>query len=431
MTAATREIVPATAARLNKGIPAQAVILCGGMGTRLGNLTRDCPKPLLPVAGSPFLDLLIDDLVRQGAQDILLLAANLAEQVEDFAARTNRRLAAGTTDPEVPRVRVTRETRPAGTSGALWQARALLAPRFLLLNGDSWFDILLADLTRLHQGHPGCLGALALRRAPDGSRFGCVDLVGSRLRAFSDRGSPGREAIINGGVYCFSDAIADHLLPEGSLEQEVLPRLARAGKLAGSVFDDAFLDIGVPEDYARAQSFVPAHRRRPAIVFDRDGVLNLDHGHVGTPERFTWMPTAREAVRRVNAAGWFAFVATNQAGIGKGRYTQDDYLALRRHIYADLAEIGAHIDDERFCATHPNAVLPALAGESSRRKPGPGMLEELRDRWPVDWAASVMIGDRQSDMEAARAADLSGRLFDGATSDKSLLEHVDEILARY
>ncbi|WP_373355957.1 HAD-IIIA family hydrolase [Pseudoroseicyclus sp. CXY001] len=414
---------------MTKGIPAQALVLCGGMGSRLGALTRDCPKPLLPVAGTPFLELLIDELVRQGARDILLLAANLADQVEAFAEGCNRRLAAGTADPEPPRIRVAREAAPRGTSGALWQARELLEERFLLLNGDSWFDILLADLSRLQAEEEGCLGALALRQVPDGGRFGAVRLAGRRLAGFAERGTPGAPALINGGVYVFTRGIADHLVPEGSLEEDVLPGLAAAGRLAGRAFEGGFIDIGIPEDYARAQEVIPARRRRRAIVFDRDGVLNVDHGHVGTVDRFEWMPGAREALRAVNEAGWFAFVATNQAGIGRGLYSEGDYLALRHHMNAELAELGAHIDDERYCPTHPDAVVAELKGPSPRRKPAPGMLLELRDRWPVDWAASTMIGDRETDMQAARAAGLAGRLFPGPSPHDTLLEHVHDILA--
>ncbi|OLS53053.1 HAD-IIIA family hydrolase [Rhodovulum sulfidophilum] len=400
---------------LTAPLPRQAAILCGGLGTRLGPLTAQCPKPLLPVGDMPFLSVLIAELARQGIERVLLLAAFEADRIEDFARDLPGRL------PRPVGIEVAREARPAGTSGALWQARDRLEDRFLMLNGDSWFDILLADLAAAQAARPGLLGALALRRVPEADRYGTVRLEDGLLRAFEPRGA-GRgaktgPALINGGVYCFSRGIVEHLVEDGSLEAEVLPRLAADGRLAGIERAGFFLDIGVPGDFEAAQSLVPAQRRRPAIVFDRDGVLNLDHGHVGHPDRLDWTEGAIAAVRRVNEAGWYAFVATNQAGIAKGYYSEADYLALRAQMYRDLAAAGAHIDDERHCPTHPDGTVPALAVSSDRRKPGPGMLLELKARWPVDWSRSAMIGDKDSDMRAAAAAGLDGILFTGGNLD--------------
>jgi dTDP-glucose pyrophosphorylase len=118
----------------------QAAILCGGLGTRLGQLTTATPKPLLPVGERPFLDILLDDLGQAGVTRILLLAGFMAERIADYAAATPMKKRFGLT------VDVAAEPSPAGTGGALWHARDRLDERFFLLNGDSWFDIPLADL---------------------------------------------------------------------------------------------------------------------------------------------------------------------------------------------------------------------------------------------------------------------------------------------
>src|SRR4051812_9510055 len=111
----------------------QCAILCGGLGTRLGELTRATPKPLLPIADRPFLDILIGELGRQGFREVLLLAGAGADQIRQYAANSPvaARFGMG--------VDVAVDPAPAGTGGALWHARDLLAPSFYLLNGDSWF----------------------------------------------------------------------------------------------------------------------------------------------------------------------------------------------------------------------------------------------------------------------------------------------------
>lgn len=164
--------------------------------------------------------------------------------------------------------------------------------------------------------------------------------------------------------------------------------------------------------------------RRGAVFFDRDGVLNLDAGFVHRPDQVRWVEGAARAVRRANAAGLLAFVVTNQSGVARGLYGEDDVRALHRWMAAELAREGARIDDWRFCPHHPD-VGPACRC----RKPLPGMLEELIAAHGVDPALSLMIGDRESDMQAAAAAGVRGVLFTGADAGEDLDAAVARALA--
>lgn len=229
------------------------VFLVGGRGTRLSSLTTDTPKPLLPVGGRPFLDYLLDRAVCFGASEILLLAGHLAEKV--VASYHNRPWNG------VP-VRCHVEAEPMGTAGALRQASARLPARWVLMNGDTLFDV---DPARLDQPGDDWQVSMALRRLDDTGRSGTVTLKDGRVGEFHERGTGG-PGLVNAGVYVMRREILDVIPPDRpcSLEAEIFPALAKSGRIRGTVLDGYFIDIGVPEDYFRAQREVPG-RALPSV----------------------------------------------------------------------------------------------------------------------------------------------------------------------
>lgn len=150
---------------------------------------------------------------------------------------------------------------------------------------------------------------------------------------------------------------------------------------------------------------------RPAAFLDRDGVLNVDHGYVHRREDWQWMPGAREAVKLFNDAGWWVFIVTNQSGIARGMYTEEQMHALHARMAEDLTAVGAHVDAVAWCPHHPAGIVSPFAGDCDCRKPRPGMLLRLMAEWPVDIARSVLIGDKPRDLDAARAAGVAGHLY--------------------
>jgi D-glycero-D-manno-heptose 1,7-bisphosphate phosphatase len=256
---------------------------------------------------------------------------------------------------------------------------------------------------------------MVLRRLEDTGRYGVVEADGDLVRAFRERPDAGAPApgLINAGVYLFDRRVLDHVAPVCSLERDVMPGLAARGALRGTGADGYFVDIGIPEDLARARRDLPARLHRRALFLDRDGVLNRDHGYVGTRERFEWIPGAIEAVRLAVNAGWHVFVVTNQSGVARGHYDEAAVQALMHWVAGELRAAGGTIDDWRYCPTHPEATVAEYRRESDWRKPGPGMLLDLIQAWELDPAQAIMIGDTESDMQAAAAAGIRGVRFHG------------------
>jgi len=169
-----------------------------------------------------------------------------------------------------------------------------------------------------------------------------------------------------------------------------------------------------------------ARHRRAAAFFDRDGVINIDHGYIDGPDRFELVEGAAAALRACREAGLLVFVVTNQSGIARGLFDEAALALLHAHMRQVLASQGAAIDDIRYCPHHADGTVAEYRRACDWRKPGPGMILDLVEQWPVDPARSFLVGDKDSDIEAAAAAGIAGFKFAGG----DLLAFVRPILER-
>jgi NDP-sugar pyrophosphorylase family protein len=228
----------------------KAVMLVGGLGTRLRSVVPSAPKVLASIGEKPFLELLVRQLRSQGIRQLVMCTGYLADQVESTFG-----------DGRIWDVSIeySKEEMPLGTAGAVKLAGRYLAdvPEFLVLNGDSFLEFDLRSLMAFHRRHDGAVATLAVLRVENASRYGTVDAdANGRVTGFAEKS--GREApgLVNGGIYVFNHSVLQHI-PEGqvSLERDVFPRLLDQGVYAQEQHGK-FIDIGTPADYARAQELL-------------------------------------------------------------------------------------------------------------------------------------------------------------------------------
>ncbi len=222
----------------------EAIVLAGGFGTRLKQVVPDLPKPMAPVAGRPFLEILLSTLARKGFTRVVLSLGFMAEKIIEHFGESYLGM------DLVHEV----ESQPLGTGGAIRAAMARCATdHVFIFNGDTYLDIEVDELERLWQSghHP----VIVVREVPDTARFGRVEMYDGRINAFLEKGVSG-SGLINAGCYVLpKEALDDFSLGQPfSIETEFFIKYLQRIRFDGFITHGRFIDIGVPEDYVLAQT---------------------------------------------------------------------------------------------------------------------------------------------------------------------------------
>ncbi len=371
----------------------EAIVLAGGFGTRLAHVVPDVCKPMAPVVGRPFLRFILDQLDEARFDRAVVADGYRREQIEEFFGGVYRGL----------QVAYSPEGEPLFTGGAVKQALAKCENDWVfVLNGDTWLDVDFAAMEAVAAEAPDAVKAvIAVKRMRDFERYGTVDVdAEGRITAFHEK-KPCADGLINAGVYLLRHGALDAMPKKFSLENDFFEKVVAEGALMSCECVGGFIDIGVPEDYELAQTMLaPLARSWKLAMFDRDGTINVDTGHLFEPEKLELIPeTVAEMARYAADPDYKVVVVTNQAGIAKGLYTEGDMRDLHRHMEDELEKLGARVDAWYFCPHHPD-----FTGACACRKPAPGMLLAAMRDFDADAANCVMYGDRPSDEAAAEAA---------------------------
>lgn len=363
-------------------ITTQAVILCGGRGTRLRPLTDTLPKPLAPAGGAPFLAHLLRQLHRNGYRDILLLTGYLGHLIEaEFGDGSRLGL------------RMVYQQGPEEweTAFRLQNAKDLLQDHFLLLYGDNYanFQHPKLEAVFLEHGRMGCVTVFPRQNRANVA----LDPSGAVTVYDSSRSADG----LNGveiGYGLFSKGVFSHFSGENESFSRVLSRLARAHQLCGYRQEHPYYSVSDPERLRLTDAFLAPKK---TLLIDRDGTINrkMPRGeYVHDWTQFAFIPENVEAMERLAAAGWNFVLISNQAGVGRGVLTESQVWELDRRMVAALAERQIQILKSYYCFHHWNEGCLC-------RKPEPGLLLQASREHLIPLETTWYIGDDLRDCTAA------------------------------
>lgn len=396
----------------------EAIILAGGLGTRLREAVPDLPKCMAPVAGRPFLSYVVDALRMQGIHHFIFSLGYKAEAIEDYLKE------------HYPTLDYTLalEEEPLGTGGAIQLAlQSARTNEVLIANGDTLFKVDVQAMAGFLQAKDAeCL--LALKPMSHFDRYGVVELDREgRITSFREK-QYYAEGLINGGIYLVNkQKFLIRAFPDKfSFEKDYLEPFFSQGAFYGLAQDGYFIDIGIPEDYNRAQQDLQRSvldlkeiDKTWTLFLDRDGVINnerLNH-YVLHWEQFIFSEGVLEAFKTLSNSFGRIFIVSNQRGVGKGLMTEESLLLIHKEMQKEVEDAGGHIDRIYYC-TDVNDKHPG-------RKPNPGMaFQAVRDFPEIDLNKAIMVGNKPSDMRFGRAAGMF-TVFLRTTNPDQVFPHPD------
>ena len=365
-----------------------AVILAGGLGTRLRSKVSDQPKVLAKVGARPFLACLLDYLAAAGCRKVLLCTGYLGEQVAHAFGKNYGSLS----------LVYSQEQTPLGTGGALRLALSHVeSDPVLVMNGDSFCDM---DLNAFWNWHcqRQVSASIVLARVARSERYGQVKVdADGRILEFAEKQRGAEAGWINTGIYLLSQemiqSIPRHAI--SSLENDIFPRWVGCG-LSGYMSLGRFIDIGTPDDFAEAENFFADLKKHRYVVLDRDGTIIEEREYLSGPDQVVLIPGAGAALRKLKQMGFGLVVLTNQSGIGRGFFDRAQLERIHRRLEELLEREGVQLDGLYFCPHVPDDGCDC-------RKPRLGLLEKAGKELGFNPQHSVVIGDKPCDIEMGRA----------------------------
>lgn len=393
----------------------RVLILAGGKGTRMGNLTIDIPKPMVKLAGKPILEYQIELLKNNNLKDISILTGYKGDIIESYFQNGER---------WGVNIDYFVDPKPLGTSGSIKEIEGHIPGSFLLLYGDTMIDINLIDLISFHQKQGG-IATLVVHPNDHPHDSDLLDIcVDNRVTEFYSKPHlPGvyHRNLVNAALYVAEPEIFNYIEKGISSDfgKDIFPKLVSLNKPLFAYNTTEYIkDIGtierlkeVEEDYISGKvSRSNKSNKQKAVFIDRDGVINSEAEPLDSPDKFKFLPDVKDAIKLLNKSDYLSVVVTNQPIIAKGFASEKQVLEVHNYMEYVLGKEGCYLDRIYYCPHHPEkgykGEIKEFKIDCSCRKPATGMIDKAAQEMNIDLTNSFIIGDRTVDIMTGKNANL-------------------------
>lgn len=391
----------------------QVVILAGGKGTRLKRVSGDIPKPMVPILGKPILQHMIEQCAKYGFLDIRLLVSYGADVIERYF-RDGSHYGVS--------IQYYKEDSPKGTAGALLDILPNLDDFFVVLYGDTFFDVNLRNISSFHQANNA---DVTLFVHPNDHPYDSDlvelndDQIITTIHSYP-HDKKWRRNLVNAAIYVITQSALigiEFSSKKTDIAKELFPLMIKKGrKLYGYISTEYIKDMGTPERLDSVEHDISSGKvtklkyatMKRALFLDRDGVVNHEMNHLSSPEQFKLIDGASKAIRKLNDVGILVVIVTNQPIIARGMLSVSGLRIIHNKMDTLLGRENAYIDQIYYCPHHPDhgfkSEVRSLKIECKCRKPQTGLLEQAAKEMNISLQDSWMVGDRTADILAGNRA---------------------------
>lgn len=388
----------------------QAVILAGGLGTRMKPFTDNAPKPMYPFQGKPFIQYLVEQVKSFGINRVLILLGYLPEIIMDYLK-----------DGSEYGVTISYDITPVeyNTGDRLLHAQDKIENQFLLMYCDNYCSIDFTKLCREYEDNQALI-QLSVYENKDGYTKSNLLIKDGMIKFYDKKRTTPNLQGVDIGYAIVNKAVFSYITEkDANFEACVYPELVRQEKLFATLTKHRYYSVGSWERIELTEQFFD---NCLTVFLDRDGTINKRAPkacYIETPEQFVWIEGAKGAIRLLKESGYRVILVSNQPGIARGNLTEDVLKQIHRKMQDELQqETGYQIDAIYYCPHNWDDGCEC-------RKPKPGMLFQAQKDYNLNLTECIMIGDDDRDIEAGMAA---GCRTYQVTEERSLLEIVKELV---
>lgn len=364
------------------------VILAGGLGSRIKNITKKKPKPLIKFGKLSFLRNLINYFAKYNFNKIYIIAGYKGDLIKETFHNKIINLT---------KIECILEKNLKGTGGALNELKKKKIKNFILSNGDSFCPINLNHFVKDVKNKLIKVSLVKNQNYKQNNLLTNLNVKNGKI--IFDK----KSKFMNAGIYYVNQKnLKNFKVKKFSFENDYLKSLIIKKKVNGVKYNKELIDIGTPQNLKIAKKKLPKIFKKPAVFLDRDGVINYDYGYVHKMVDFKLRKNVIKGLKYLNKLNYYVFIITNQSGIARGYYTENQFLEFQKKINEIFTNKNIFINDTLYCPHHINGKIKKYSIKCNCRKPNTLMLKSIYSNFDLDLKKSLFIGDQLTDMKCAK-----------------------------